>query len=217
MFKIQSQPTIMNEMPPAPIEPSWSVIEFGRVDLQDQRLNQRLLHLSADFAAQPQAQIPQACGDWAATKGAYRFFENPKVEAARLLSPHQERTISRMTDHARVFAVQDTTYLNYTHHPATTGLGFIGSHEDGQVGLIMHSTLALTEEGEPLGILSQHIWAREEPEAELDAAARRKARRESPIEAKESGKWLTAVRATVARCPAGVDVVHVCDSEACHS
>ncbi len=214
MSTIQSQPTIMNEMPTVPIEPTWSALEFGRVDLQDRRLDQRLLHLSADFAAQPQASIPQACGDWATTKGAYRFFENPKVDAARILSPHQERTISRMTSHARVFAVQDTTYLNYTHHPATTGLGFIGSHEDGHVGLIMHTTLALTAEGEPLGVLSQQIWAREEPDAALDTAARRKARRESPIEAKESGKWLTAVRDTVARCPAGGDVVHVCDSEA---
>lgn len=196
------------------IETNWSATEFAGVDLADRRLDQRLLLISAGFAAQPQAAIPQACEDWASTKGAYRFFENPKVGAARILAPHQQRTIERMSEHRLIFAVQDTTYLNYSHHPATGGLGFIGSIEDGQLGLIMHSTLALTSEGVPLGVISQDIWAREEPDAEMDAAARRKVRRESPIEAKESFKWLKAVQETAVLCPDGVDVVHVCDSEA---
>jgi tetratricopeptide (TPR) repeat protein len=36
-----------------------------------------------------------------------------------------------------ILAVQDTCYLNYTHHPATTGLGQISG---GQQGLVMHTT-----------------------------------------------------------------------------
>jgi len=196
------------------IEPGWSAEEFAGVDLQDQRLNKRLLLVSAQFAAQPQAQINQACEDWASAKGAYRLFENGKVKAERILAPHQQRTCARMVCHSLVFAVQDTTYFNYSHHPATQGLGLIGSEEDGQVGLIMHSTLAMTSQGVPLGLLTQDIWAREAAAPELDAAARRAQRRQSPIEAKESFKWLKAVQETVELCPEGVDVVHVCDREA---
>ncbi|MCP4452286.1 MAG: IS4 family transposase [Planctomycetes bacterium] len=210
----QSQATIREHVNNVNIDPNWSDLEFAGSDFQDARLTQRLLTLGAGFAAQPQAQIPQACGDWAATKGAYRFFENPKVEAAQILSPHQHCTWTRMEGHALIFAVQDTTYLNYSSHLTTEGLGLIGSHEDGAMGLIMHSTLALTPDGVPLGLLSQEIWARDEPDPDLDATERRRQRRECPIAEKESGKWLNAVRTTMATCPAGMNLVHVCDREA---
>jgi hypothetical protein len=59
--------------------------------------------------------------------------------------------------HSLVLAIQDTTFLNYTHHPATTGLGPIGH---GQQGLVMHTTMTFTPQGLPLGILEQRIWAR---------------------------------------------------------
>lgn len=214
MSEFQDDSVLLDEPREIRLEPNWSAAEFAGVDLQDRRLDQRLLQISARFAAQPHAQIPQACGDWASTKGAYRFFENPNVAVAGILAPHQPRTIERISEHRLVLAVQDTTYLNDSSHPATAGLGFIGSIEDGPLGLIMHSTLAISAEGVPVGLRSQEIWAREEPDGELDVAARRKVRRESPIEVKESFKWLKAVQQTVALCPEGVAVVHVCDSEA---
>ena len=71
------------------IEANWSATEFAGLDLGDRRLDRRVVKICADFAAQPQAQIPQASEDWASTKAAYRFFENPKVSVARLLAPHQ--------------------------------------------------------------------------------------------------------------------------------
>ena len=195
-------------------DPGWSTEEFGGVEFQDARLQKRFLVVSAQLAAQPQASINQACEDWASTKGAYRLFENPKVEPARILAPHQQRTCARMLGQTRILALQDTCYVNYTSHPATQGLGLIGADQDGQVGLIMHSTLAMTAEGLPLGLLTQTIWARPEADPEDDAAARRGQRRQRPVEAKESGKWLKAVRETQAVCPAGLEVVHLCDREA---
>jgi hypothetical protein len=195
-------------------DPGWSTEEFDGVEFQDARLQKRFLVVSAQLAAQPQASINQACEDWAATKAAYRLFENPKVEPARILAPHQQRTCARMLGQTRIFALQDTCYLNYTSHPATQGLGLIGADQDGQVGLLMHSTLAMTAEGVPLGLLTQTIWARPEADVDADAAARRVQRRQRPVAAKESGKWLKAVRETQALGPAGVEVVHLCDREA---
>jgi hypothetical protein len=202
------------EVTPLIIEATWSATEFANIDLGDRRLDRRLIKLCADFAAQPQASIPQASEDWASTKAAYRFFENPKVTAARVLAPHQQQTCARMAAHSVVLAVQDTSYLNYTAHPSTQGLGLIGAERDGQMGLLMHSTLALTAEGVPLGLLTQQLWTREPVAPALDAEARRTLRRQSPIASKESLKWLTAVRQAQALCPAGVELVHVCDSEA---
>jgi len=58
-----------------------------------------------------------------------------------------------------VLAVQDTTGLNYTHHPKKEGMGSIGTKAPELRGLWMHSTLVLTVEGMPLGLLTQEIWA----------------------------------------------------------
>ena len=57
-----------------------------------------------------------------------------------------------------MLAIQDTTEIDYTAHPEKKGLGQIGN-ESGR-GLLMHTTLAITVSGLPLGILEQQIWAR---------------------------------------------------------
>jgi hypothetical protein len=211
MLKNQETETLEDALHECRIEPNWTDEEFADIDLKDKRLDKRLLKMSAQFAVHPQAQINQACEDWASAKGAYRFFENDAVNADQILAPHQQRTIERMKVHSLVFAVQDTTYLNYSSHQATKGLGLIGSVEDGDVGLIMHSTLAVTPEGLPLGILTREIWAREDPE--FDPKEQRRKRRQRPIQEKESYKWLKALRTVTEICPDGVDVVTVCDSE----
>jgi len=48
---------------------------------------------------------------------------------------------------------QDTTTLNYYAHPATEGLGPINTVNDSSMGLMLHDTMAFTEEGDPLGYL----------------------------------------------------------------
>ncbi len=43
-------------------------------------MNKRLVKLVDDLLAKPEASVPQASGDWAATKAAYRFWDNPRVD-----------------------------------------------------------------------------------------------------------------------------------------
>ena len=52
------------------------------MDLGDPRRNQRAIRLIERLSAQPTASVPQACGDWADTLAAYRFFDNDKVSWA---------------------------------------------------------------------------------------------------------------------------------------
>jgi len=178
--------------------------------LGDKWLNVRLVDTAAKLAAQPLAPINQACDDWADTKASYRLFQNQKVGPDKILSPHQQRTRERLQNYPLVLAVQDTCYLNFTAHPKTKGLGPIGTEKQDLSGLVMHSTLALTPAGLPLGVLTQDIWARPTAADPLTAAERR----QRPITEKESYKWLQALQQTVALIPAGVQVVSVCDREA---
>ena len=189
---------------------SWCREELGTVDLGDQRLNQRLLETAIQLSAQPQAPINQACADWAATKASYRLFQNAKVSGGKILKPHQEQTQERMRHYALVLALQDSSYLDYTAHPKTQGLGPIGTPQQHLTGLVLHDTLVTTPQGLPLGVLTHTVWARDPEAAVLSAYERRK----RPIEEKESYKWLTALRATVTLTPPGVQVVTVCDREA---
>lgn len=197
---------------PARPEPKdWAEKEFGGTELGDQRLSERLLVMARDFYARPQAQIPQACQSRARTKAAYRFLEHPDTTMDRLLEPHFESTCERIRDQKIVLAVQDTTSLNYSAHPATEDLGPIGSQLEGPIGLMVHDTMAFTTEGTPLGLLDVQCWARDGSEF-----GKKHQRKQRPIEEKESHKWLESFRRVAVaqqRCP-NTMLVSVGDREA---
>jgi hypothetical protein len=168
-----------------------------------------LQKLADDFSTQPQAPITQASADWAATKAAYRFFENPHASAKKIFAAHRLRTSQRIEGQQVVLAIQDTTYLNYSHHPRTTGLGPIGDSRSDAQGLILHSTLVVTPAGLPLGLLTQELWAR--PGYKPQSVRERK---NTAIEEKESYRWVAALQETVARVPTTTTVITLCDREA---
>ncbi len=167
----------------------WSEEELGEAQLGDERLNKRLLAIAQAFYARPQANIPQACETRAETKAAYRFLDHPDTSMDAILDPHYQATRARMSRNKVVLAVQDTTTLNYTAHPATEDLGPIGSRKEGSIGLIVHNTMAFNPEGTPLGLLDVQCWARDGADF-----GKKKRRNSAPIEQKESFKWLLSFR-----------------------
>jgi hypothetical protein len=191
-------------------EYQWCIDEFSGVELQDARLNARCTELAVQLATQPSLPIHQACEDWADAKAAYRFFDNDDVTPQRMQAPHQQRTVERMAAHPRVLTIQDTSFLNYTQHPKTEGLGPIGKKSQKQRGFGLHSTLAVLPSGLPLGVLTQAAFTRPDDEP----SHRPEECRLLPIEDKESYRWLQAFEQTLALAPKGVEVITVCDREA---
>lgn len=192
----------------------WVQREFAHADLRDKRLDRRLIKTAEQLARSPTSPINEACGDWASTQAAYRLFDNPKASPQAIVEPHTEETVKRMAAQGGpVLVMQDTVFFSYGHHPKTKGLGPIGnSNSVHERGLIMHNALAFTASGVPLGLLSQNIWARQEvPEEGYQEKIERL--QCTPIEEKESSKWLLALRETVQRTPAGVKVITVADRE----
>lgn len=180
---------------------------FGPLDLGDARREARLRQLVEQVAAQPAAGLPQACGTAAATTAAYRFLRNEAIRPAAIRASLVAATVARCQDDGPVLAVQDTTTLDYTDHPATTGLGMLDDED--RRGLLVHSTLAVATAGVPRGLLDQQVWVRD-PEPR----GKRHQRDDLPIEAKESVKWLRAAQAVEAHLGPRVPVVHVADREA---
>ncbi len=195
----------------AGVTQGWAEEELGEVDLKDRRMNKRLLTLAQAFYARPQANIPQACQTRAETKAAYRFLDHPETSMEALLEPHYQTTVVRMSREKVILAVQDTTSLNYSAHPATENIGPIGSYKDGAIGLFVHSTMAFNPEGTPLGLLDVQCWARDGADF-----GKKKRRHSLPIEQKESYKWLESFRKVAQaqkQCPETM-VVSVGDREA---
>jgi len=192
----------------------WVSQEFAGVDLRDKRLDRRLVMTAAQLAKSPGSPINEACGDWASTQAAYRLFDNQRASPEAILTPHVEETATRMAGSAGpLLVIQDTVFFSYGQHPKTRGLGPIGnSNAAHERGLIMHNALAFTASGVPLGILSQRTWARQEvPEEGYQEKIERL--QVTPIEEKESSKWLLALEETLARTPPGVKAVTVADRE----
>jgi hypothetical protein len=167
---------------------SWAVTEFAEAELGDARRTQRLIRMATVLARQPMAGLPEACGNPAELKAAYRFFANEAIAPAELLAGHVSATYERVVRVPVVLAVQDTTEVDWTAHRATTGLGPIG-HPRHQ-GLMVHSTLAFTPERVPLGLVAQEVWTRV-PEK----VGQRATRKQRAITEKESCKWLRSLAA----------------------
>lgn len=187
----------------------WAEQEFGGAELGDERRTRRLQQVGTAMAEHGSSALPEVCEDWAEQKAGYRFFSNEGVRPEAILASHRAATVERMASERVVLAVQDTTTLDYSQHRAMIGLGALKSAK--QRGMVVHTTLAVTPERTPLGLLDQQVWTR--PAATLGKRASRKDR---VISEKESQKWLTSLQAASeaqARCLT-TRVVSVGDREA---
>jgi len=168
----------------------WIKQEFRYVNLPNLSREKRLLALTRSFFSKPTENIPAACnGVKADIKGAYRFFAEEKINMEDILISHYKNTVQRAKEFPVVLAVQDSSSLNYATHKATKGLGSL-SNEKGNIGLMMHDTIAITPEGVPLGVLDVQIWYRNPKNH-----GKTKNRKKKPIEEKESYKWLKSFQA----------------------
>jgi hypothetical protein len=184
-------------MPAIPDDDAWAVTEFLAAEWGDARRTQRWVALATVFAHRPGASRPEACGNRAMLKAAYRFFDHEAVAPQAIVESPVVATSDRLATIPRVLAVQETTEVDGTAHPATTGLGPLATptHQ----GLHVHTTLALTPERLPLRLLAPQVWARDPA-----AVGKRTTRHHRPMADKERQQWLTrveAVCAAPARCP----------------
>ena len=142
---------------------SWAVEELKEIDLGDERLNKRTHRLVEDLFDNASSSIPTACGGWAETQAAYRYFANDKVEWQKILEAHIEKTVERIGQHPVVLCLQDTTELDFTGQEIE-GMGRLSY--DNQRGMYLHPTLMVTPERESLGVTDLWMWARGPSKAE---------------------------------------------------
>jgi Transposase DNA-binding len=201
----------------------WTEREIDRTAFKDARLGQRFGELLKQIGDGMGGSIPFACQDWANTKAAYRFFANERVEEADILSGHFAATRARYDDcRGPILLIQDTTEFSY-QRANTSAIGLTKSVNSGRdkngrwrhhtvCGMLMHSSLALTVEGLPLGLAAVKFWTRKKFKGTAQLKKKINPTR-VPIEKKESIRWLDNLRQSIERLGQPERCIHIGDRE----
>ena len=203
---------------------SWINQELDEDLFRDARLGRRLRALLGQLAQAPGQSIAMVCQDWANTKAAYRFLSNERVTEAEILGGHFTATRERiaLTRDSPVLMLHDTTEFSY-QRDSTQALGLLGKTNSGRdtqgrvrhhtvQGILMHSSLAVTIEGLPLGLAAVKLWTRSKFKG-TNALKRSINPTRVPIEQKESICWLDNVRQSSAMFEQPQQCVHIGDRE----
>jgi Transposase DNA-binding len=184
----------------------------------DRRLKARFGKLLGDLGRRIGGTIPAACQDWAATKAAYRFFDNPRVDEGIILAGHFAATTARFAaTTGTVLVLHDTTEFSFTRD-TPDGIGQLslvkGRHVTHTVcGVLLHSSLAVTLDGVPPGLAAVEFWTRKAFKGTNALRGRVNATR-IPIEKKESVRWLENLKQSATQLGDPSRCVHIGDREA---
>jgi hypothetical protein len=194
--------------------PEWAEKVFGEVELGDARLTARTVQVAGGLAAAAGGTLPAVFPEWGQLHAAYRLLHNPKVGFQSLSRPFWGQTRAVCSARGTYLLLEDTTQLDFTGHPATSGLGHIG---DGQErGFLLHSCLAVrVERYEPetgpalnlQGLFGQELWRRLEP-----PRGERQDKRKRQKRVRESARWGSFLAETNGP-PPGTQWVYVADRE----
>jgi hypothetical protein len=201
----------------------WIDEELAGCEFNDVRLSKRFRKLVEQLSGGIGASIPWACQDWANTKAAYRFLSNPQVNEAEILQGHFQATRERLAGgDAPILVLHDTTEFNY-HRDDTAAIGILHKNpvrrkRDGTLqhtivcGLLMHSSLAVTTDGLPLGLTAIKFWSRDQFYG-CNALKKKINPTRVPIEVKESFRWLSNLRQSTVLFQDPQRCIHIGDRE----
>lgn len=197
--------------------------ELAGCQFCDPRLGRRFDRFVKQLATRLGQTIPLACQDWTNTKAAYRFLSNGRVNDTAILAGHFHSTRDRFaaTD-GPILVLHDTTEFSYTRE-SKRAIGilyksFAGKGKDGRprlhtvCGILMHSSLAVTVEGLPLGLAAIKFWTRSKFKG-ANALKKKINPTRVPIEAKESVRWLENLQQSTQLLGAPSRCVHIGDRE----
>ena len=197
---------------------AWVDRELGGGDFPDRRLRARPGKILGDLGRRIGGTLPAACQDWAATKAAYRFFSYPRVDEGAILAGHLAATKARFAATAGpILVLHDTTEFSFRRdNPEAIGRLTLLKTRHATVtlcGLLMHSSLALTPQGVPLGLAAVKFWTREKFKG-TNALKRKVNPTRIPIEQKESIRWLENLKHSTELLGQPARCVHIGDREA---
>jgi hypothetical protein len=180
----------------------WAQKTFGASKLKDMRRTGRAVKAATRMAENASASLPAQMQTWKDVIALYRLLDEEDVTFEALMQPHWQHTRELMEARPVILLVQDTTELDFTHHPATKGLGLIGNHRGR--GMFLQTVLAIDASNrDVLGCGYQEPFIRTPIPVGETRTERRKREKETDI-------WQHCVQA-IGSAPAASLWVHVGD------
>lgn len=202
----------------------WIDNEVPNSEFRDSRHAKRLRKLLGQLSEQIGGSIPWACQDWASTKAAYRFLANERVSEQQILAGHFAATRQRLaSSDLLILMLHDTTEFSF-HRSDVKAIGITHKthvrkrkyetrvHHYTVCGIPMHSSLAVTTAGVPLGLAAIKFWTRREFKG-CNALKEKINPTRVPVEQKESYRWLENVKQATALFDDPRRCVHIGDRE----
>jgi Transposase DNA-binding/Transposase DDE domain len=193
--------------------------DVGGCKFQDARLGRRFQKLVRQLESRLGQSIPLSCQDWTNTKAAYRFLSNRRVNEEPILAGHFLATRDRVAEaDGPILILHDTTEFTY-YRESAQGFGVLhkgftswGRQQYSVRGILMHSSLAVTTEGLPLGLTAIKFWSRSKFKG-TNALKRSVNPTRVPIEEKESVRWLENLKHSTELLGDAGRCVHIGDRE----
>jgi len=185
--------------------------DLSGIKLNDGRLNNRLQKLLEDITYDPSGSILASSSDGrTGAKAAYRLLSNERFDAELVKEEAYAGTVERINffkEYEPILAIQDLTEVNYNTHKKTIELGYCNQYS---LGIRLHSCIAVTASGIPLGVLYQDAYTRLEKKDNTPVVEKQV----MPIEEKESYRWIETLAHGSKIVPSDVDILYVADREA---
>lgn len=203
----------------------WLSKELVHSKFKDQRLDSRFRQIICKIHKNYGKSIPEAFNDWGEVKAAYRFLSNDRIDESEILQNHFVNTQKRIiSSSGPILLLHDTSEFSYKRKKPEE-IGFISkkrkltrvSQEIPQhisvCGILMHASLAVTQEGLPLGLSATKFWTRKVFKNTKQMKRHINPTR-IPVTEKESIKWLNNLEDSL--IPLKVEsrrVINICDRE----
>jgi hypothetical protein len=178
----------------------------SKLTYKDERHREAMENFVARKTANNSGSVLEVMGGRGFAKQAYNLIDNENIDYDKFHDDVVSVTKDNLAGLEEVLVVQDTMHVNLAGHVKTEGLGLQCQKA---LGLLVHSAVAHTTQGESIGILHQQITTRLNTEGtifSLDHEGR-------PIEAKESFRWIDTFRSVRANLPEGVRPIMIADRE----
>lgn len=202
---------------------AWLDAEVNGCTFKDKRIKKRYRSLIENLWNGVGRPIPLACQDWSNTKAAYRFLSNSRVAENEIMQGHFDTTQQRFqASKGPILVLQDTTEFSYQReNTAPIGITKVvnsGKDNAGRnrlhtvCGILMHTSLAVTTDGLPIGIPAIKFWTRDKFKG-TKALAKKINPTRVPIDKKESIKWLENLRHSAKLLDDPERCIHIGDRE----
>lgn len=180
-----------------------TVKDFPKLDLGDDRRDNRFVTIINNINENPGASIPGFSDSWYEAKSTYNLCKNKDITLDAIKQGLASWGHSQIKDTNKILIAHDMSNISYNNLKAE-GLGYLDNKEGR--GILCYSSIAIDLDGIPRALLHQQTWTRP-----LEDLGKAKKRKHAKFENKETFEWKRGITEVNKTLGSEVEKIHICD------